>query len=385
MAVARRTFLAGASATASLALITPSALAQPVSAKKLLFIIQRGAADGLSQLAPIGDPAFADLRQKFVQEAEQGTRVDPIFALHPALKTVSQLYEQGDALFVHATASAYRDRSHFDGQNILETGGITAYEYKSGWLNRFAALLADRKLSPSALAIGDGVPTALRGDFAATSFKPDNIPDPNDDFLDRVGRLYGDDQALAVNLQRAVQTAAMAGENGIVKQRDDRGLGRLTAKLMRGPQGANIAMIETDGWDLHARAQFRMRVQLTRLDELISAYHLAMGDDWQNILVIIATEFGRSAAINGTLGTDHGTGGMMYMLGGAVKGRQVIADWPGLSKSNLLDGRDVRPTLSQETIITDALAAHFDLDPDITRRRLFPHAVAQGSLPQLIA
>ena len=385
MTLERRTFLAGSGAAASLALIGPSLMAQIPGNKKLLFIIQRGAADGLAQLAPVGDPAFAALRQKFVKEAQQGSKLNDIFALHPSLKKMAGLYKNRQAVFVHATASAYRDRSHFDGQNVLETGGARAYTLKSGWLNRLADQLVASKKPASALAIGDGLPMALRGDFAAASFKPNNRSAPKDDFIDRVNRLYGDDQILAGNLQKALQVNAMAGESRAIGKRDAAGLGQLTAKLMRGQQGANIAMIESSGWDLHAQAQFRMRVQLDRLDTLVDAYRLGMSSEWKDTLIIIATEFGRSAAINGTLGTDHGTGGMMYMLGGAVKGGQVITDWPGLKAANLLDQRDLRPTLSQEAVISDSVAAHFGLEPDKTRQNLFPHAMGRLNIPQIIA
>lgn len=385
MTLARRTFLAGSGAAASLALINPSLMAQIPGNKKLLFTIQRGAADGLAQLAPVGDPAFASLRQKFVEEARQGSMLNDIFALHPSLKKMAGLYENRQALFVHATASAYRDRSHFDGQNVLETGGARAYQFKSGWLNRLADQLVASEKPASALAIGDGLPVALRGDFAAASFKPSNRAAPKDDFIDRVNRLYGDDEVLAGNLQKAVEISAMAGESSAIKKRDAGSLGQLAAKLMRGSEGANIAMIESDGWDLHAQAQFRMRVQLDRLDTMVDAYRLGMGEEWKNTLVIIATEFGRSVAINGTLGTDHGTGGMMYMLGGAVQGGRVITDWPGLSPANLLDQRDLRPTLSQEAVISDSVAAHFGLDPAKTRKNLFPHISDRLNIPQIIA
>lgn len=385
MAIARRTILAGGAAAASLMVIAPATFAQAPSNKKLLFIIQRGAADGLAQLAPVGDPAFEGLRAKFAEEAFQGPALNSIFALHPSLSRMAGLYRKKEALFVHAAASAYRDRSHFDAQNVLETGGERAYQIKSGWLNRLAGQLAAAQKPASALAIGNGLPTALRGDFVATSFQPSNSKKPEEDYLDRVSRLYGDDPALAISLQQATEIAAMAGDSTAIGKRDDAALAQLAAKLMRGAKGANIAMIETNGWDLHANAQFATRVQLDRLDQLIDAYRVAMADEWRDTLVIIATEFGRSAAINGTLGTDHGTGAMMYMLGGAVKGGQVIADWPGLAKANLLDGRDLRPTLSQEAVISDAVSAHFGLDPQQTRQNLFPHANARLSIPDLIA
>ncbi|MEM1131538.1 MAG: DUF1501 domain-containing protein [Pseudomonadota bacterium] len=379
----RRTFLAAGvifTTVASFSGLTPT-LAQSGGRRKLLFIIQRGAADGLAELAPIGDPHFSSLRGRLLEEAESGFALDDMFSLHPALTNIAALYRQGDAAFVHATASAYRNRSHFDGQNVLETGGAEPYAVKTGWLNRLTALL--RAAQPSvpvpAVALSQDIPMALRGPAETSSFTPSRLPEPDSDFLERVERLYGDHPALAAALQTGNATREMAGDAKPVNPRDSKASGALMARLMSGADGADIAMVETSGWDLHANSPRRMRQVLSRLDGMVEGFRSGMGDSWRNTLVIIATEFGRSAAINGTNGTDHGTGGVMMLLGGTVRGGRVYSDWPGLSNSQLLDGRDLRPTIAQESAISGAIAAHFGLDSQRLQSELFAHV--SGSRP----
>ncbi len=181
----RRKFLGVTGATVALAGAPQIAFAaQAKSDRKFLFVIQRGAADGLATLAPVGDPAYAGLRGDLAADA--GTKIDPMFALHPALTETGKLYAAKQALFVHAVASPYRDRSHFDGQNVLESGGAAAYRVRDGWMNRLLGELPGGK----AVALAPTVPMALRGDRTVASYAPSNLPDAGDDLLLRIGDLY---------------------------------------------------------------------------------------------------------------------------------------------------------------------------------------------------
>lgn len=352
-----------------------TAFAQPTVRRKLLFVIQRGAADGLAEIAPTGDPHFAALRSPFLEEAQSGLALNAMFRLHPSLVQIGALYQKKEASFVHATATAYRDRSHFDAQNVLESGGDTPYKLKTGWLNRLATIVAEHSEQPrsAALALSPDLPLALRGPAQASNYMPSALPSPDGDFLTQLNRIYGDSPDIAAALQAGSTTRAMAGDVGHLGKKDSAAAGALMARLMSGPDGADIAMLETEGWDMHANSQFPMRKALERLDNLVGAFHKAMGRQWRDMLVIVATEFGRSAAINGTKGTDHGVGGAMMLLGGTVRGGRVVADWPGLGKAQLLDGRDVRPTIAQEAAMSGAMAAHFGLEPRKTQAALFPH------------
>ncbi|MCZ8017522.1 DUF1501 domain-containing protein [Novosphingobium sp.] len=337
--------------------------------KRLVFLIQRGAADGLATLAPTGDPAYERLRGELA-DIGAGTKLDGLFTLHGSLGQLAGRYQAGEALFVHATASPYRDRSHFDGQNVLETGGRLPYDRDDGWMNRLIGLLPSG--DAKALALSPAIPTALRGAATASSYAPTNLPDASPEFLQRVARLYADDAQLHDLWSEAVQTRAMAGELASDGGRGAAAAGKLAASLMTGPEGARLVMMESGGWDTHAGQRGRLANQLTGLDAMLAALRDGLGSAWADTLVIVATEFGRTAAVNGTGGTDHGTGGMAMLLGGRVKGGRILTDWPGLSQSALYEGRDLRPTTSLDTVLAGAIAGHFGLDPVLTARRLFP-------------
>jgi uncharacterized protein (DUF1501 family) len=334
--------------------------------KRFVFIIQRGAADGLATLAPVGDPAYAGLRGDMAADLGTGVKLDSMFTLHPALTEVAKLYAARQALFVQAIASPYRDRSHFDGQNVLESGGAGPYRVKDGWMNRLLSQLPGGK----AVALAPTVPLALRGSMPVESFAPSNLPTAGDDLLIRIGDLYSDDAQLGPLWTQAQAARMKAGELGDAK--GAAAAGQLTARLMGGSDGARIAMIETNGWDTHNGQRARLAAQLRGLDALVANLRTGLGADWSNTLVLVATEFGRTARANGTGGTDHGTGAMAMLLGGAVAGGKVIADWPGLSPAALYEGRDVKPTMDLDALITGALAQHFALDPARTADLLFP-------------
>ena len=362
----RQVLIGGAAAS----LIGPRlAWATAETERRVIFLIQRGAADGLATLAPTGDPAYAGLRGELAAELMDRPRLGGMFALHPALERIGGLYGEGQALFAHAVASPYRDRSHFDGQNVLETGGERPYERKDGWMNRLIGLIPG---APRALAISATIPAALRGSIQVSSYAPTNLPEAPQDLLQRVSMLYESDAQLHALWGEALQTRAMAGDLAGGTQRGAVAAGQLIASLMAGPDGARIVMAETTGWDTHAGQRGRLNTQLTALDALIGALKDSLGAAWSQTLVIVATEFGRTAAVNGTGGTDHGTGSLAMLLGGTVAGGRILADWPGLAPAQLYEGRDLKPTQSIDAVLAGALAGHFGLDPQRAAPLLFP-------------
>lgn len=371
----RRLFLAGSGAAAAAGLGLPRiALARPATDRRFVFIIQRGAADGLATLAPTGDPQFASARGALAQDSSGGARLDGFFTLHPALAETARLYAAREALFVHAVASPYRERSHFDGQNVLETGGSAAYRLKDGWMNRLLALLP--KEESRALAISSTVPMVLRGAREVSSYAPSALPSASDDLLTRVAALYQSDAQLHPLWTAAMETRAMAGDLSGRNGQNGAETGALAARLLAGDDGARIAVIETGGWDTHANQRGRLAAQLRGLDQMAGALKAGLGPAWASTLVIVATEFGRTAAPNGTGGTDHGTASAAILLGGAVDGGKVVADWPGLAPGALYEGRDLRPTLDLDALIAGALAQHFALDQTRALAALFPEAKA---------
>ena len=374
----RRLFLSAATASAAISVLGVPALAadRASTEKRFVFIIQRGAADGLSAIAPVGDSAFTAQRGALAEDAASGAKLDAMFALHPSLAETAKLYSAGEALFVHAVASPYRDRSHFDGQNVLETGGTAAYRLKDGWMNRLLGLLPPAE--GKALAVSSTVPMALRGMHEVSSYAPSRLPNASEDLLTRVGAMYDSDPQLHPLWQSAMETRAAAGDMAGQEGQNGAAIGALTAKLLR--DDARVAMIETTGWDTHANQRGRLNGQLRGLDQTLASLKSGLGPDWANTVVLVATEFGRTARINGTGGTDHGTGSAAMLIGGAVAGGRVIGDWPGLANSALYEGRDLKPTTALDSLVAAAVAQHYALDPARTMKTLFPET--QGTALQ---
>ncbi len=376
MITRRHIVTTGALAALSLGFAPRLAFAAAPTAKRFVFIIQRGAADGLGTIAPVGDPAFAPARGILAEDFASGTKLDAMFALHPLMTNAAALYKSGEALFAHAVASPYRDRSHFDGQNVLETGGSVAYQQRDGWLNRLLAVLPDAERK--GIAVAATVPMALRGKVEVGSYAPSALPDASDDLLARVTSLYASDPQLHALWDQATATRMLTGDLAGDNGRNAAATGALAARLVVPANGARIAMIETGGWDTHAGQRQRLGAQLRGLDAMIGALRTGLGPVWADTLVLVATEFGRTVAINGTGGTDHGTGSAAMLFGGKVKGGRVLADWPGLAPANLYEGRDLKPTLGTDALIAGAVAAHFGIDSARAAAALFPGVTGAG-------
>lgn len=378
--IARRHLLSAAALGAGALFVSPGiALATAATERRFVFIIQRGAADGLDVLRPTGDPAFAGLRARLIGETP-GIKLDAMFSLHPALVEIGKMYARQQALFVHAVASPYRDRSHFDGQNVLETGGAQPYVVRDGWLNRLVAMLP--RASDDAIAIAATVPTALRGSVQVASYAPSALPHAADDLMTRVTALYEADPQLHPIWASALETRGLATNVGA--RQDPASLGTLTAGFLTKPNGPRIAMLETLGWDTHNAQAGRLANQLRNLDAMLAALRDGLGAAWATTTVLVATEFGRTAAVNGTGGTDHGTGSVAMLLGGAVQGGRVVADWPGLAPGRLYDARDLRPTAALDALIAGAAAESLGLDPGRVGRTLFAKSGAVTPITGLI-
>jgi uncharacterized protein (DUF1501 family) len=359
------------------------AFAKARTDRRFVFIIQRGAADGLHIAAPTGDPAYAGIRGDFAQDFAAGMKLDGFFTLHPALVETAKMYAGRQALFAHAVASPYRDRSHFDGQNVLETGGSAAYQLRDGWLNRLVGLLPQSEAK--ALALSSTVPMALRGSNEVSSYAPTQLANPSDDLLTRVSGLYQGDQQLHGMWDAALQTRQMAGDVAGQAGQNGAAVGALAAKMLGGANGARIAMIETNGWDTHSGQRGRLAAQLKGLDQTVAAMKTGLGSDWNNTLVLVATEFGRTVRPNGTQGTDHGEASLAMLLGGAVAGGKVIADWPGLGQGALYEGRDLKPTIGLDSLVAAALSQHFGLEPSLVMKTLFSETSGRPLTQTLIA
>ncbi|MDR5746927.1 DUF1501 domain-containing protein [Caballeronia sp. LZ029] len=371
----RRQFLWCASASAGAMLVAPQLVfASAETDRRFVFVIQRGAADGLNIVVPYGDPAYATLRGPLAIDASSATKLDGTFALHPSMKQVAQMYRDRQALFVHAVASPYRERSHFDGQNVLETGGNAPYQMKDGWMNRLLSMLPAPRAD--AVAFAPTVPLALRGRAEVTSYAPSSLPQAPDDLLTRVSQLYAGDAQLHPLWDAAMQARGLAADAGA--RQDPASLGKLAASFLGKPDGPRIAMIETGGWDTHSAQNPRLAAQLKALDTMLAALRDGLGEHWANTTVLVATEFGRTAAANGTGGTDHGTASAAMIVGGAVAGGRVLADWPGLANASLYQARDLKPTIGLDAVIASAAGETFGIDPQRVGGTLFPDSGSQA-------
>ncbi len=379
--VARREFLKCAGIGAGAMLVAPRiAFASVASDRRFVFVIQRGAADGLNIVVPYADPAYATLRGPLAVDTTSATKLDGTFALHPSLVETAKMYASGQAMFAHAVASPYRDRSHFDGQNVLETGGVAPYRVRDGWLNRLVTLLPATRVN--AIAFAPTVPLALRGRADVTSYAPSGLPQAPDDLLVRVSQLYAGDAQLHALWASAMQARGLASDAGA--RQDPASLGKLAASFLVRDDGPRIAMIETGGWDTHTAQNPRLSNQLKALDTMMASLRDGLGEHWANTTVLVATEFGRTAAANGTGGTDHGTASAAMLIGGSVDGGHVLADWPGLQASSLYQGRDVQPTLGLDSLIASAAGETFGIDPGKVARQLFPDTQTKPMAKRLL-
>lgn len=224
---------------------------------------------------------------------------------------------------------------------------------------------------------------ALRGANRVSSYAPSKLPGPSDDLLQRVAALYQPDAQLHALWSEAVATRMAAGDIESSGQ-NGAAIGAVAAKLLSGA-GARVAMIETNGWDTHSGQRGRLASQLKNLDAILAGLKSGLGADWPNTLVIVATEFGRTAHPNGTGGTDHGEASLAMLAGGAVAGGRVIADWPGLANASLYEGRDLKPTIALDALVGGALAQHYATEPSRVMAALFPNAGRSAVTQKLIA
>jgi uncharacterized protein (DUF1501 family) len=376
---------------------------------RFLTIILRGALDGLGAVAPVGDLDWMALRgdKALKLEGEHAALpLDSFFALNPAMPNFHRLYKAGQATAVHAVATPYRERSHFDGQDVLESGLPKPGATDTGWLNRaFASIEPGGRVDRSreAFAVGPVTPLVVRGSAPVLSWTPSRLPPASDDTLMRLLDLYRhSDPALARALEERMGLAAIARAGGINQDPNNpaakqAGVTQVrayfaeaagsAAKFLARPEGPRVGALAFDGWDTHANegaSDGRLAQLLGALDGAIAAIETEMGPAWRETVVAVVTEFGRTARINGTEGTDHGTATVALLAGGALKGGRVIADWPGLKQSDLQDGRDLKPTTDLRAVLKGVLKDHLRVADDALANKVFPGSGAVRAATGLV-
>ena len=398
----RRLFLSTSGALFGAATIPRIASAAGARDSRLVVIVLHGALDGLAAVGPVGDPDYAALHGPLAMErggAHAGLPLDSFFLLNPGMPNFARLYRTKQAAVVHATATNYRERSHFDGQDVLESGmagpGFTA----SGWLNRAVAAVppGQRVGQKGGLAIGAATPIILRGPAPVLGWAPEAIPTAGDDLARRVLDLYGQtDPLLKVAMRQGLDVDKLA-KNDMTDAKPKGGPGSPAgmkqaaegaARLLAANDGPRVAALVFDGWDTHAGeggATGRLMQLLGGLDDAFAAFETGLGPAWKDTAVVAITEFGRTARVNGTVGTDHGTGTVAFLAGGAVRGGRVIADWPGLKEAQLYEARDLKPTTDLRAVLKGILADQFGLSPTALGTAVFPGTLAVRPMRDLIA
>lgn len=414
---------------------------------RLVFVILRGALDGLSAVPACGDPGYAELRGDLAI-GKPGTdggalALDGTFGLHPSLSFMQQSYAARELIVFHAVASPYRDRSHFDGQNVLETGYPQPHAVETGWLNRaLAAIPAARAPERErGISIAPTAPLVMRGPATVTSWSPSHLAPLDDDTLQRISDLYSHDPELGQKLAEALAAEAIADErapaasaNGggdaagdsagaaggsmmdgqeeasdammasdaapgrhadrrpLLARRGKPGaqyaeVVQAAARFLRQEEGPQVAVFDTMGWDTHFNeggAKGQLAARLATLDAALAGLKAGLGPVWSDTAVLLATEFGRTVAENGTRGTDHGTATAAYLLGGAVRGGRVVADWPGLSPRKLYQDRDLEPTLDLRAVMKGLLAEHLNVPARALENAVFPESSRARPLTGLL-
>lgn len=392
----RRGLLLGGASFAAWAYLPTFARAADGRDPRLIVVILRGALDGLSTVAPVGDPDYAGLHGS-IALATNGARpaimLDGFFALHPAMPEFARMYRDGHAAVVHAVATPYRDRSHFDGQDVLESGYAGPGRVQSGWLNRALEALPRGERVTNGLAVGPTTPLVLRGNAPTVGWAPVALPQADDDTAMRLVELYRHrDPALASALSQGLQLDKAASGDGMKATRGNaaaqmRQVARGAAKLMAADDGPRIAALAFDGWDTHANEGGpvgRLAFLLGGLDGALAEFESGLAARWRDSVVVVATEFGRTARINGTDGTDHGTGTVALLAGGAVKGGRVLADWPGLKLASLYEGRDLKPTTDLRSVIKGVLQDQFGLSERVLAETVFPDSASASPMKGLV-
>lgn len=368
---------------------------------RFLTIVLRGALDGLAAVAPVGDPDWIKLRGDKGLAMDGKTpalALDNFFALNPAMPNLHRLYTANQATIVHACATPYRERSHFDGQDVLESGLARPEMTESGWLNRALALLEPegrvRTGANRAFAVGPVAPLVVRGKAPVMSWSPQRVPPASEDTMMRLVDLYRHtDPALARAIEERAKSDPMQRPNGQpggiagIRAYFAEAAGT-AAKYLARPDGPRVGALAFNGWDTHINEGAtggQLANLLGALDGAIQAIETSMGGAWNQTVVAIITEFGRTARINGNDGTDHGTATVAFLVGGALKGGRVIADWPGLKETDLHEKRDLKPTTDLRAVLKGVLKDHLRADEAKLASDIFPGSATVKPTAGLVA
>ena len=364
MKISRRDFLKGSATTLFLAGFNLPALASSSKKKNLVVIMLRGGMDGLCAVPIIGDKNFEKKRKNIL--IENTIKLNSDFALHPRLIGFNKCWNDNTGSIVHATSVPYTRRSHFEGQNLMESGGRVAYQEKTGWVGRAMKLA---KLQGDGLALSLPMPLLLRGIPKNNNYFPADGKLPQKDTLDLLRSVYAEsseDELLEMmDFIKKRKDEQMMGGTSNYGKRKNKNLARQAAVYLRKSDGPRVAVFEVNGFDTHAAqggVDGTHTKCLVEMDDIIKNLKENLKEAYNDTIILTVTEFGRTIKQNGGNGTEHGYGTAIFMAGGLLKKSQVHTDWPGLKRKEMYDGRDLNATIDARSVYASAMSTVFDLD-----------------------
>jgi uncharacterized protein (DUF1501 family) len=373
MKISRRDFLKGSATTLFLAGFNLPALASTPKKKNLVVIMLRGGMDGLCAVPIIGDKNFEKRRRDII--IENTIRLNSDFALHPKLEAFNNCWKENTGSIIHATSIPYTQRSHFEGQNLMESGGRVAYQEKTGWVGRAMKLA---KLQGDGLALSLPMPLLLRGVPKNNNYFPADGKLPRKETLDLLKSIYAEsseDELLEMMnfIKRRKNEEMMSGYSNY-DRRKNKNLAKQAALSLAKSDGPRVAVFEVNGFDTHAAqggVDGTHTECLVEMDNIIKSLKTNLKEAYNDTIILTVTEFGRTVEQNGGNGTEHGYGTAMFMAGGLLKKSQVYTDWPGLKKKELYQGRDLNSTIDARSVYASAMSVTFDLDFKEIQKEVF--------------
>ena len=323
-------------------------------------ILLEGGMDGLTAVPPYGDPNLMKMREKI--SPTNFKKVNSFFGLHSSLRNFTSLMSSNNASVIHATSFPYIKRSHFEGQNLMQGAGLSPFSEKTGWLGRALDLA---NVPGNALSLD--MPLILRGNDDNDNFYPANIKNSsvNTSLINLISKAHDNDEA------EIFSKLSLKASNAYKVPRDPVSLAEYAGKEMSKENGPNASVIRIGQFDTHANQVGAHDRQLKIIDDVFAGYKRGLGDAWDKSIILTLTEFGRTVAVNGTRGTEHGYGTAGLLAGGTISKGRVIAQWPGLSKKDQFEGRDLMATLDYRSVCAACIERSLGLDHDLIASKVF--------------
>jgi uncharacterized protein (DUF1501 family) len=395
--LSRRRFLLGSAALGIVFSLCPGVvLADARTEERLVVIVLRGAMDGLAALAPYGDPNYLAIRGDLALNNDTLRKLDDRFALHTSLDPLYTIFQEKNLALIHATATPYRERSHFDAQNVLELGTNQVNGAQTGWLNRLVLAINNRNTQDTsmALAFGNSVPLILRGSASVGTWAPQVMPQASTEIYDLATSMYKHDPLLSKALSDGIMVQdessdAMKGQDPKAAKQARNSfpmMAKAAGQFLAKSTGPRIATLELDGWDTHVNQGTeagRLANNFEILAQGVSALKETLGPVWGHTTIVVMTEFGRTVRVNGNGGTDHGTASLMMVMGGRVRGG-IYGTWPGLATAQLYQNRDLAPTTDTRSVMKGVLNDLYGLSPSVLSHDIYPDSENIAPLTGLI-